>query len=82
MKTTFITDINKIKFEVNTEVARLAFAGELDEKANEIPYKLIPDVHRTTVLRFTENVRSSVNVYSWLWDVQPCPARRTRTLCR
>lgn len=24
MKTTFITDINKIKFEVNTEVARLA----------------------------------------------------------
>ena len=42
MKTTFITDINKIKFEVNTEVARLAFAGELDEKANEIPYKLIP----------------------------------------
>ena len=69
MKTTFITDINKIKFEVNTEVARLAFAGELDEKANEIPYKLIPG--RT----FIENVRSSVNVYSWLWDVLPCPAR-------
>ena len=43
MKTTFITDINKIKFEVNTEVARMAFAGELDEKANEIPYKRITD---------------------------------------
>ena len=65
MKTTFITDINKIKFEVNTEVARLAFAGELDEKANEIPYKLIRDVHRTTDAAVTENVRSSVNVYSW-----------------
>ena len=72
MKTTFITDINKIKFEVNTEVARLAFAGELDEKANEIPYKLIPG--RTPHYRCC--------VYSWLWDVQPCPARRTRTLCR
>ena len=80
MKTTFITDINKIKFEVNTEVARLAFAGELDEKANEIPYKR--DVHRTTDAAFIENVRSSVNVYSWLWDVLPCPARRTRILCR
>ena len=51
MKTTFITDINKIKFEVNTEVARLAFAGELDEKANEIPYKLIPG--RTPPVSYT-----------------------------
>lgn len=65
MKTTFITDINKIKFEVNTEVARLAFAGELDEKANEIPYKLIPGRtphYRCCVYREREIIRERVQL--------------------
>lgn len=32
----------KIKYGVIYEVAKLAFSGELDEKKDEIPYKLIP----------------------------------------
>ena len=34
--------ILKIKHEVLTEVAKLAFAGELDEKKENIPYEMIP----------------------------------------
>lgn len=37
-----MTDINKIKFEVYREVARMAFAGKLKECADEIPYNIIP----------------------------------------
>ena len=32
----------KIKYNVLHEVAKLAFSGELDEKRDEIPFKLIP----------------------------------------
>lgn len=32
----------KIKYNVIREVAKLAFSGELDEKKDEIPFKLIP----------------------------------------
>ena len=32
----------KIKHDVLFEVAKLAFEGQLDEKKEEIPYKLIP----------------------------------------
>ena len=32
----------KIKYGVIHEVAKLAFSGELDEKKDEIPYKLVP----------------------------------------
>ena len=34
--------ILKIKHEVLTEVAKLAFAGELDEKKDNLPYEIIP----------------------------------------
>ncbi len=34
--------ILKIKHEVLTQVARLAFAGELEEKKDNIPYEMIP----------------------------------------
>ena len=34
--------ILKIKHEVLTEVAKLAFAGELDEKKDNLPYEMIP----------------------------------------
>ena len=37
-----MTDINKIKFEVYREVARMAFDGKLKECADEIPYNIIP----------------------------------------
>ena len=33
--------ILKIKHEVLTEVAKLAFAGELDEKKDNLPYEII-----------------------------------------
>lgn len=42
MKREFMTDINKIKFEVYREVARMAFDGKLKECADEIPYNIIP----------------------------------------
>lgn len=32
MKRSFVTDINKIRYEVNVEVAKAAFANQLDEK--------------------------------------------------
>ena len=34
--------ILKIKHEVLTEVAKLAFAGELEEKKENIPFDMIP----------------------------------------
>ena len=35
-------NVIKIKHAVLEEVARLAFAGELEERKDEIPFKLIP----------------------------------------
>ena len=35
-------NVIKIKHAVLEEVARLAFAGELEERRDEIPMKLIP----------------------------------------
>ena len=34
--------ILRIKHNVLTEVARLAYAGELEEKKDNIPYEMIP----------------------------------------
>ena len=42
MKRQFVTDINMIKYEVCVEVAKLAFAGELESRRDEIPYAIIP----------------------------------------
>ena len=36
------TNIDTIKQEVLYEVAKLAFAGELEEKKDALPYQLIP----------------------------------------
>lgn len=38
----FTNDAKQMKFEVLTRVAELAFAGELEEKKDEIPYDIIP----------------------------------------
>ena len=60
MKRQFGTDINKLKYEVCVEVARLAFAGELEEKRDEIPYTIIPGSTPVTVAVFTVNGKLSV----------------------
>ena len=41
MKKEFMTDINKIKFEVYREVARMAYDGKLKEKADRITAAMI-----------------------------------------
>jgi len=65
MRKNFVTDINKITFMVKTEVARLAYAGELEEKINDIPYKLIPGrtpLYRCCVYREREIIRERVQL--------------------
>ncbi len=65
MKRQFVTDINKIKYEVCVEVAKLAFAGELDAKRDEIPYTIIPGntpQYRCCVYREREIVRQRVRL--------------------
>ena len=36
------TTVNRIRHQVLLEVAKLAWNGELDEKRDEIPFKIIP----------------------------------------
>ena len=63
MKREFMTDINKIKFEVYREVARMAFDGKLKECADEIPYNIIPGNtphYRCCVYKEREIIRQRV----------------------
>lgn len=65
MKRQFVTDINKIKYEVCVEVAKLAYAGELETKREEIPYTIIPGntpQYRCCVYREREIVRQRVRL--------------------
>ncbi len=65
MKRQFVTDINMIKYEVCVEVAKLAFAGELEARRDEIPYTIIPGntpKWRCCVYREREIVRQRVNL--------------------
>lgn len=65
MKTRFVTDINKIKYEVNMEVARMAFNGELDEHREEIAYNIIPGntpQYRCCVYKEREIIRQRVRL--------------------
>lgn len=60
-----MTDINKIKFEVYREVARMAFAGKLKECADEIPYNIIPGNlphYRCCVYKEREIIRQRVRL--------------------
>ena len=68
MKTAFITDINKIKFKVNTEVALAGFfAGENWTRKPMRFYKLIPGrTPHPPDAAFTENEIIQMSVYSWL----------------
>ncbi len=54
-----------IKHKVMDEVAKLAFAGELDERRDEIPYKLIPGPHakfRCCIYKEREVIRQRVRL--------------------
>ena len=65
MKRSFVTDINKIRYEVNVEVAKAAFANQLDEKRDEIPYAIIPGntpSYRCCVYREREIIRQRVRL--------------------
>lgn len=65
MKRSFVTDINKIRYEVNVEVAKAAFANQLDEKRDEIPYEIIPGntpSYRCCVYREREIIRQRVRL--------------------
>ena len=65
MKKEFMTDINKIKFEVYREVARLAFDGQLKDRADEIPYTVIPGSaaqYRCCVYKEREIIRERVRL--------------------
>lgn len=65
MKRSFGTDINKIRYEVNVEVARAAFANQLEEKRDEIPYTIIPGntpSYRCCVYREREIIRQRVRL--------------------
>ena len=65
MKRSFVTDINKIRYGVNVEVAKAAFANQLDEKRDEIPYAIIPGntpSYRCCVYREREIIRQRVRL--------------------
>lgn len=65
MKRKFVTDINKIKYEVCVEVAKAAFANQLEEKIDEIPYIIIPGKtpqYRCCVYREREIIRQRVRL--------------------
>lgn len=59
------TDISRIRYTINEEVAKLAFAGELEERDGEIPYTISPGRTprwRCCVYREREIVRQRVNL--------------------
>ena len=65
MKKEFMTDINKIKFEVYREVARMAYDGKLKENADQIPYNIIPGnlpQYRCCVYKEREIIRQRVRL--------------------
>ena len=52
-------NVIKIKHDVLFEVAKLAFAGELEEQRDHLPLKLIPGPTRSSAAVSTKSVRSS-----------------------
>ncbi|HIU03284.1 MAG TPA: 4Fe-4S dicluster domain-containing protein [Candidatus Onthocola gallistercoris] len=65
MERKFATVIDKLKFQVNMEVAKQAFEGTLDERRDEIPYMVIPGnkpQYRCCVYREREIIRQRVRL--------------------
>lgn len=60
MKRSFVTDINKIRYEVNVEVAKAAFANQLDEKETKSLTQLFREIHLPTAAVFIVRGRLSV----------------------
>lgn len=50
-------NILKIKHEILYQVAKLAYAGQLEEKKEELPYELLPDLRRSTDVAYTKSVK-------------------------
>ena len=68
--------ILKIKHEVLYEVAKLAYAGELEEKRDEVPYKLSPGPKpnfRCCVYKEREIIRQRIRLAEGL-----CPTDNNR----
>ena len=57
--------ILNIKHEVLTEVAKLAFAGELEEKKENIPFEMIRALKRVSAAVFIKSVKSSDRESDW-----------------
>ncbi len=60
-----MNDVSMIKFEVLCEVAKLAYAGELKDKQDQIPYMIFPGNkprYRCCVYREREITRQRVNL--------------------
>ena len=65
MERKFATVIDKLKFQVNMEVAKQAYEGALDERRDEIPYTIIPGnkpQYRCCVYREREIIRQRVRL--------------------
>lgn len=50
-------NILKIKHEILYQVAKLAYAGQLEEKKEELPYELLPGPRRSTDVAYTKSVK-------------------------
>ena len=77
-------NVIKIKHAVLEEVARLAFAGELEERKDEIAFKLIPGPtpqFRCCIYKSTKSGRSSGSVSAWQ-KAKHREQRTTATLSR
>ena len=58
-------NVIKVKHEILYEVAKLAFAGELEEKKGELPYKLHPGPkpqYRCCIYREREIARERIEL--------------------
>ncbi|MDY5023326.1 MAG: 4Fe-4S dicluster domain-containing protein [Blautia sp.] len=67
------SDINDVKQEVLTQVARHAFNGDLDEKRDQIPYDILPGhkaLFRCCVYREREIIRQRVRLAEGKFPVQ------------
>ena len=67
------SDINDVKQEVLTQVAKHAFNGDLDEKRDQIPYDILPGhkaLFRCCVYREREIIRQRVRLAEGKFPVQ------------
>ena len=62
------TPITKIRRQVFTEVAKVAFESEnINDDIEAIPYRITHLMYHCTVTVFTASARSQVRECVWLW---------------